>query len=170
MRLAWKHTSIGMISLAALAACDAPAGLRDDLTPGGTTVLAITPAKSVWTWEEVVATGVRATLRNTTTRTLESALGDKFNAAMEQADLFIVKGASGALEREEPDGTWRVTLLNALVEGIKRVTLRPGSSYSLTAILREPRRTGMHRIRVDFYDAPDGTKVFSDYSEPFEIR
>lgn len=169
MRLAWKHTSMGMISLAAVAACDAPAGLRDDLTPGGTTVLAITPAKSVWTWEEVVATGVRATLRNTTTRMLESALGDKFNAAMEQADLFIVKGASGALEREDADGTWRVTVLNALVEGIKRVTLRPGSSYSLTATLREPRRTGTHRIRVDFYEV-GGSKVFSDYSEPFEIR
>jgi hypothetical protein len=170
MRHAWKQPSIAAIALAAVAACVTPAGLRDDLTPGGTTVLAITPAKSVWTWEEVIATGVRATLRNTTTRTLESALGDKFNAAMEQADLFIVKGASGALEREDPDGMWRVTLLNPLVEGIKRVTLRPGSSYSLTAILREPRRTGTHRIRVDFYDSPGGTKVFSDYSESFEIR
>jgi hypothetical protein len=112
---------------------------------------------------------VRGTLRNSTIRTLESALGDKFNAAMEQADLFVVKGSSGSLEREEPDG-WRIVVLNTLVEGIKRVTLRPGASYSLTALLREPRRTGMYRIRVDFFDAPGGTKVFSDYSEPFEIR
>lgn len=169
MRLVWNQSSIAAIALAVMAACDTPAGVRDDLTPGGTTVLAITPAKSEWTWDEVISTGVRATLRNTTTRTLESALGDKFNAAMEQADLFIVKGASGALEREDPDGMWRVTLLNALVEGIKRVTLRPGSSYSLTAILREPGRSGTHRIRVDFYE-PGGSKVFSDYSESFEIR
>jgi len=169
MRLAWKYSSVAALAVAAVSACDTPIEVRDDLTPGGTTALVITPAKSVWTWEEVTSTGVRATLRNSTIRTLESALGDKFNAAMEQADLFVVKGSSGALEREEPDG-WRIVVLNTLVEGIKRVTLRPGASYSLTALLREPRRTGMYRIRVDFFDAPGGTKVFSDYSEPFEIR
>ena len=169
MRLAWKYSSVAALAVAAASACDTPVEIKDDLTPGGTTALVITPAKSVWTWEEATATGVRATLRNSTIRTLESALGDKFNAAMEQADLFVVKGSSGALEREEPDG-WRIVVLNTLVEGIKRVTLRPGASYSLTALLREPRRSGMYRIRVDFFDAPGGTKVFSDYSEPFEIR
>ncbi|HEV8363784.1 MAG TPA: hypothetical protein VGQ52_09705 [Gemmatimonadaceae bacterium] len=169
MRLAWQYSSVAALAVAAVSACDTPIEVRDDLTPGGTTALVITPAKSVWTWDEVTSTGVRATLRNSTIRTLESALGDKFNAAMEQADLFVVKGSSGALEREEPDG-WRIVVLNTLVEGIKRVTLRPGASYSLTALLREPRRTGMYRIRVDFYEAPGGTKVFSDYSEPFEIR
>ena len=169
MRLAWKYSSVAALAVAAVSACDTPIEVSDDLTPGGTTALVITPAKSVWTWEEVTSTGVRATLRNSTIRALESALGDKFNAAMEQADLFVVKGSSGSLEREEPDG-WRIVVLDPLVEGIKRVTLRPGASYSLTALLREPRRTGMYRIRVDFFDAPGGTKVFSDYSEPFEIR
>jgi hypothetical protein len=169
MRLAWKYSSVAALAVAAVSACDTPVENSDDLTPGGTTALVITAAKSVWTWEEVTSTGVRATLRNSTIRTLESALGDKFNAAMEQADLFVVKGSNGSLEREEPDG-WRIVVLNTLVEGIKRVTLRPGASYSLTALLREPRRTGMYRIRVDFFDAPGGTKAFSDYSEPFEIR
>lgn len=170
MRLAWKYSSVAALALVAMAACDTPIAVSDDLTPGGTTALVITPAKLVWMWDEVTSTGVRATLRNSTIRTLESALGDKFNAAMEQADLFVVKGSSGALEREDTDGMWRAVVLDPLVEGIKRVTLRPGANYSLTALLREPRRTGMHRIRVDFYDAPGGTRVFSDYSEPFEIR
>ncbi len=170
MRLAWKHFSVPAIALAVVAACNSPVEVGDDLTPGGTTALVITPAKLVWAWDEVTSTGVRATLRNSTVRTFESALGDKFNAAMEQADLFVAKGSSGVLEREDPDGTWRVAALNTLVEGIKRVTLRPGASYSLTAILRDQRRTGMHRIRVDFYDAPGGTALYTDYSEPFEIR
>lgn len=170
MRLAQSQSLIAIAAIALAMACDAPLTPGDTLTPGGTTALAITPAKSMWTWEEAVSTGVRATLRNTTTRMLESALGDKFNAAMEQADLYVVKGSSAALEREEPDGTWRIILLNTLVEGIKRVTLRPGANYSLTALLREPKHTGLYRIRVYFYDAPGGTEAFSDYSEPFEIR
>ena len=170
MRLVWKYSSAVALALAAVTACDTPIEVREDLTPGGTTALVITPAKSVWTWDEVTSTGVRATLRNSTIRTLESALGDKFNAAMEQPDLFVVKGSSGALERVDTDGMWHAVVLDPLVEGIKRVTLRPGAHYSLTALLREPRRTGLHRIRVDFYDAPGGTRVFSDYSEPFEIR
>ncbi len=170
MRLAWNHFSVPATALAVVAACNSPVEVGANLTPGGTTALVITPAKLVWSWDEVTSTGVRATLRNSTVRTFESALGDKFNAAMEQADLFVAKGSSGVLEREDPDGTWRVAALNTLVEGIKRVTLRPGASYSLTAILRDQRRTGLHRIRVDFYDAPGGTVLYTDYSEPFEIR
>lgn len=169
MRFAWNQTAAAAV-LAVMAACESPEKVADPLTPGGTTVLVITPARLVWTWEEVVNTGLRATLRNSTSRQLESVLGDRFNEAMEQPDLFVAKGSSGVLEREEPDGTWRVVALSPAIEAFKRVTLRPGANYSLTVLLREPRSTGLHRIRVNFYDAPGGTKVFSDYSEPFEIR
>ncbi|MGH7710750.1 MAG: hypothetical protein ACREOG_05675, partial [Gemmatimonadaceae bacterium] len=65
---------------------------------------------------------------------------------------------------------WRPAALATLVEGVKPVLLRRGGRYTLTALLFGPRRTGLYRIRVDFFDAPSGVVRQSDYSGPFEIR
>lgn len=170
MRFPFKAIAGAMTTLVLVGACVSDHRISTPTSPGGTSALVITSAKSVWTWEEVVSTGIRATLRNSTSRALESALGDKFNDAMEQPDLFIARGSNGLLEREDPDGVWRPAALSSSFEAFKRVTLRPGQSYSLTVLLREQRQTGVHRIRVTYYDSPGGSTGFSDYSEPFEIR
>ncbi len=105
-----------------------------------------------------------------TDRTLTSTLGDRFNSATEQATLFIALGSNGAVEWLDPGGAWRASGLAHLVEGVKEVRLRPSGNYTLTALLREPRRRGIYRLRVDYYEVPNGTVRHSNYSANFEIR
>ena len=154
------------------ATCGTPSGPRElgDLTPNDNNALFITLVKPSWTWEEVTTAGVRATITNGSDRTLASTLGDRFNSASEHASLYVALGGSGAVEWRDPSGTWREMGLAHLVEGVKQVMLRPAGNYTLTALLREPRRTGTFRIRIDFVDAPAGTERHSDYSGVFEIR
>lgn len=154
------------------AACISPGDPRDpsDLTPAPPNALSITLTKAIWTWDEVVGSGVRATLTNASDRTLASTLGDKFNAATEQADLYVALGGSGALEWRDPNGVWRAAGLAHLVEGTKPITLRPAGTYRLTALLREPRNVGTYRIRIDYFDAPFGAVRYTDYSAHFQIR
>ncbi len=175
MHAVWDRARIiGVVTLL-VAACRAPAepfDPGDDLTPNPN-ALSITLTKAIWTWDEVVApqgSGVRATLTNVSERTLLSTLGDKFNSAPEQADLFVAKGGSAALEWRDASGEWRATALAQLVEGVKPVVLRRGGNYTLTALLFGPRRPGIYRIRVDFFDAPAGVVRYSDSSSPFQIR
>jgi hypothetical protein len=144
-----------------------------DLTPSDAALaLFITPTKGSWTWEEAgpEGSGVSATLTNGSERSFLSIVGDKFNAATEQANLFVAKGGSAAVEWRDPDGEWHPAALVQLVEGVKPVLLRRRGYYALTARLFGPRRSGLYRIRVDYFDAPDGTTRYSDYSPPFEIR
>ena len=153
-----------------VAACDAPSEPRvlGDLTRE--TGLFITLTKHSWTWEEASGSGVRATLTNATGRALISALGDRFNDATEQANLFVSKGSSGGVEWRDPSGVWLAAGLAQAIEGVKDITLRLGGNYTLTALLRDPRRPGTYRIRIDYFDAPDGTVRHSDYSPIFDSR
>lgn len=175
MGAAWDRVcTAGAIALL-MAACRGPhrAFNPGDETPDTPNALFITLAKATWTWDEVAApqgSGVRATMTNASDRNLTSTLGDKFNSASEQADLFVVKGGSSALEWRDASGVWRVAALVPLVEGVKPVTLRRGGVYRLTTVLFGPRQPGIYRIRVDFFDAPAGVVRFSDYSGQFEIR
>jgi hypothetical protein len=175
MHRAWDRArSVAAVTLL-IAACRAPAApfeRDDDLTPIPN-ALSITLTKAIWMWDEVAApqgSGVRATLTNMAERPLLSTLGDKFNSATEQANLFVAKGGSATLEWRGPTGEWRATALAQLVEGVKQILLRRGGNYTLTALLFGPRRTGLYRIRVDFFDAPAGVVRYTDYSAPFEIR
>jgi hypothetical protein len=164
-----------IVLLFLLATCRAS---RDPLEPSDLTgdvpnALYITLTKAIWTWDEVAfpqGSGVRATLTNASERTLESTLGDKFNSAAEQVDLYVVKGGSSALEWRDASGVWRVAALAPLVEGVKPVVLRRGGVYRLTTLLFGPRQPGIYRIRVDFFDVPAGGVRYSDYSSHFEIR
>ena len=154
-----------------MVACDAPSEPRvldGDLTRESG--LFITLTKHSWTWDEASGSGVRATLSNLTGRTLISALGDRFNFATEQANLFVSKGSSGSVEWRDASGVWQVAGLAQSIEGVKDITLRQGGTYSLTALLRDTPRAGTYRIRIDYFDAPDGTVRHSDYSPIFEIR
>lgn len=174
MRPAWVRVhGAGAIALV-IAACRGPAEpfQPGDLTPIAPNALFITLAKASWTWEEVAlpqGSGVRATITNASERNLTSTLGDKFNSAPEQADLFVVKGGSSALEWRDASGVWRVAALAPLLEGVKSVTLRRGGVYRLTTVLFGPRQPGLYRIRVDFIDVNAGVR-YSDYSSHFEIR
>ena len=175
MRVAWARARRAGVVALVIAGCQAPAEPDDasDLTPDPPNALSITLTKAIWSWDEVVGpegTGVRATVTNATDRTLASTLGDKFNAATEQADLFIALGGSGALEWRDANGMWQVAGLAHLVEGAKQITLRPAGTYRLTALLREPRNTGTYRIRIDYVDVPVGAVRHTDYSAHFQIR
>lgn len=165
----------GLVVIGLVAACSTPSAAPEgsDLTPSENTALTITLVKPIWTWEEVAgsqATGVRANIFNWSDRTLTSRLGDRFNSASEQMDLFVTKGGSGALEWRDSEGVWREAGMWQAVEGVKEVLLRPSRSYTLTAMLRDTRRTGLYRIRVDYVEATGSTVQYSDYSGPFEIR
>jgi hypothetical protein len=158
-----------------LIACSSPVDVADsdDLTPVAPRVLHITPTKGVWTWDEVAGpegSGLRASLTNATEQSYLSTLGDKFNAATEQAFLFVAKGGSAALEWRDVGGEWKPVALAQLVEGVKPVLLRRGGHYTLSALLFGPRRTGLYRIRVDYFEPADESMRYSDYSPPFEIR
>jgi hypothetical protein len=156
--------------------CGSPAEVREvaDLTFDPPFALQITPTKASWTWNEVAGpdgSGVRATIRNNSMLALTTSLGDRFNSATEHADLYLgAVGGGGAVEWRDSNGNWLTAGLAHLVEGVKPVTLRPGGNYTLTALLREPRRSGLFRIRVDFFESPDGRERHSDYSPAFEIR
>ncbi|MEW5918744.1 MAG: hypothetical protein AB1762_20240 [Gemmatimonadota bacterium] len=160
----------------ACVACTNPAEVDEsaDLTPNAGNALTVTLAKSSWTWNEVSAaagSGIQATVRNGSSRSLRSFLGDAFNGATEQADLYLAdQSGGGAIEWRDGSGTWQPVSLGVLAEGVKAVTLRPAGSYTLTALLAGPRRTGTFRIRIDYYDDPAGTERQSDYSASFEVR
>ena len=160
------------ILAAVVMACSSPvdSDVLGDLTPRDNTALFITLTKPSWTWDEVTTGGVRATITNATDRAVASTLGDKFDSSTEQANLYVALGGSSAVEWIDPGGTWREMGLAHLIEGVKQVTLRPAGNYTLTAQLREPRRSGTFRIRVDFVDVPQGSNRYSDYSGVFEIR
>lgn len=134
--------------------------------------LEIVPARQVWTWDEVgpSGSGLRATVRNVSDRTLHSALGDAFNSAPEHAELYLAQNGGGAVERRDATGTWREAGLAVLVEGARSVMLRAGSNYSLSALLVGERRAGTYRIRLDYSDSVGGGARASDYSASFEIR
>lgn len=175
MRAAWGRACRASAIALLIAACRGPSEpfQPGDLTPDAPHALFITLTKASWTWDEVAlphGSGVRATLTNASERNLESTLGDKFNSAAEQTDLFVVKGGSAALERRDATGEWRIATLAPLVEGVKPVVLRRGGVYRLTTLLFGPRQTGIYRIRVDFVDVLAGGVRFSDYSSHFEIR
>jgi hypothetical protein len=163
-------------ALGLVIACSSPAELREpsDLTPETPFALLITPTKATWTWDEVSGpqgSGVRATIRNNSMLALTTSLGDRFNSATEHANLYLgAVGGGGAVEWRDATGSWQTAGLAHLVEGVKSVTLRPGGNYTLTALLREPRRSGLFRIRVDFFTSPNGTERHSDFSPLFEIR
>ncbi len=175
MRAAWDRVcTVGAITLL-IASCRGPHEPFNpgEVSPDTPNALFITLTKAIWTWDEVAApqgSGVRATMTNASERALTSTLGDKFNSATEQADLFVVKGGSAALEWRDASGVWRVATLAPLVEGVKPVLLRRGGVYRLTTVLFGPRQTGIYRIRVDFFEAPAGVVRYSDYSGHFEIR
>jgi hypothetical protein len=157
-------------------ACTSPAEVDDaaNLTPNAGNALTVTVAKTSWTWNEVsgaAGSGLQATVRNSSSRSLRSFLGDAFNGATEQADLYLAEqSGGGAVEWRDGSGTWQPVSLGVLAEGVKAVTLRPAGSYTLTALLAGTRRTGTFRIRLDYYDEPGGTERQSDYSAPFDVR
>jgi len=170
-----SRRGLAYIALIGLIGCRTPVDLQaaDDLTPVAPRALHIIPVKGSWTWDEVAGptgTGIKANLTNSTERSFISTLGDKFNAATEQAQLFVAKGGSAALEWRDPAGEWLPSALVQLVEGVRPVLLRSNGYYTLTALLFGPRRTGLYRIRVDYFDAADAGTRLSDYSPPFEIR
>ncbi|MGQ0640745.1 MAG: hypothetical protein ACT4P6_08260 [Gemmatimonadaceae bacterium] len=162
--------------LASVIGCSSPAQVGDaddDLTPGVARALHITPVKGSWTWDEVAGpqgSGVRATLTNATARSFISTLADKFNSATEQANLYVAKGGTSALEWRDPSGDWVPSALVQLVEGVKPVLLRRGGHYTLTALVFGPRRTGLYRVRVDYVASANEGESHTDYSPPFEIR
>ncbi|HJU73186.1 MAG TPA: hypothetical protein VJ717_05530 [Gemmatimonadaceae bacterium] len=170
-RMLVQTARISVLALVVMA-CTSPVESRDlgSLTPRDNHALFITLTKPSWTWEEVSSGGIQATVTNGSDRPLASTLGDRFNSATEQPNLYVALGGSSAVEWLDSGGIWREMGLAHLVEGVKQITLRPAGNYALTALLREPRRSGTFRIRVDFADFPSGGNRLSDYSGVFEIR
>ena len=169
LRPRWTHWMLVL----AVGGCNGPAEPRElsDLEQPAVNALFITLTKPTWSWDEVSGpqgSGLRASVYNGSLHPLTSILGDRFNDASEQMNLFVAKGGSGTVEWRSPEGVWLEAGLAQLVEGSRAVVLRPARSYTLSALLRDTPRLGLYRIRVD-YEYPDGTR-YSDYSGVFEIR
>jgi hypothetical protein len=169
-----------LTTLVALAAVLAGCGTNDTTAPhlgrpgGASNVLTITTSKSVYTWDEASfgGPGVRATVVNPSARDYFANIGDAFNGALDQPDVFIALGTDAAVERLEASGAWSVLPTGVLVEGSRVVKLRAGGSYQLRGNLSEPRTVGTMRVRLRYYTAADtaGLQPMVDYSAPFTVR
>jgi hypothetical protein len=115
---------------------------------------------------------VRATIRNDSPQTFYARLGDGFNGSMDQELLFAASGSDGYVERRTSSETWLAVQGGILIEGVRVIALRPGTQYQLSALVTDAGSTGVHRIRVDYSDRPDGgaTGRRTDYSNTFVIR
>jgi len=137
--------------------------------------LTIRTERTHYQWSELhVVRRIRASLTNTSAQTWYARLGDRFDASLDQARLFIAEGSSGSLEHAAPGPTWRPMARGFLVEGVRMVALRPGTTYVLEAVLPGPApATGTFRLRVDYYpklEDPPAVVSLTDSSNPFEIR
>ncbi|MGQ0538237.1 MAG: hypothetical protein ACT4R6_04770 [Gemmatimonadaceae bacterium] len=147
------------------------------LSPNAPGILRIALEKSVWSWTEVSGDSgsLRATLTNAGSVAVYARIGDAFNSATNQPDVFIAEGSDAILERRTGDGAWSRASVGILLEGVKTVMLAAragaGAEYSLTGVLQGPRQSGIYRIRVDYFDnAGRNTPRRTDYSQTFEIR
>ena len=135
--------------------------------------IAVTTTASVYRWDDV-ANGagltIDATLSNNGTREYYARLGDGFNFAEEQSQLYVANGSDAYLERSE-SAEWVAAERATLIEGVGVVVLRPGGSYLLMAYVTGPRITGVFRLRVEYDRDADGAEAAGEsVSNSFEIR
>jgi len=128
----------------------------------------LTTSANSYEWDS--GTGIEATITNHGERPYFARLGDGFNGDMEQAVLFAAAGSDGYVERRDGD-SWVPLERLFLIEGVRFVVLKPGSSYTLFAHLTGRKVTGTHRLRVDYFDSEGGgAKVGEAISPHFVVR
>lgn len=121
-------------------------------------------------WTGSGQVGLRATVENVSERDFHALVGDGFNSAPEQENVFAALGTSAAVERF--DGTrWADATSSALVEGSRYVVLRSGRSYTLLAATRD--EPGVYRIRFGYSAMNNDASrplPLVDYSPGFTIK
>jgi hypothetical protein len=137
--------------------------------------LTIRTEKESYTLSEVFVAGfIRASLVNRTDRLFHSTLGDGFNAAVEQPDLYVAEGSHAFLERWTVPHGWRSVPRGLLIEGVRTIEIHPKGSYGLIAFYGHQVWTiGRYRLRVEIFDDAEirpGDVAHQEYSSTFTIR
>ena len=117
-----------------------------------------------------------ATVVNATDRLFHARLGDAFNAAVEQSNLYAADGSHGFLEQWDAR-SWRKLQRPALIEGVRVVELRPHSTYTLRGYYSSSTRDGgtpasvSLRFRVEYFDdaATSPDQAHQDFSNTFVL-
>jgi hypothetical protein len=172
-----SRLTIVIAIVGSLTACgDSLSTSADGLSPsvGGANVLTITTSKTTYGWEEASfgGEGVIATIVNPNNRDYFANIGDAFNGATDQPNVFIALGTDAAIEKLETNGSWTTMGTGVLVEGSKVVVLRAGASYRLRGNLSDPRTTGTMRVRLRYYTSANtsGQTPLVDFSNAFTVR
>lgn len=148
-----------------------------DDSAAGNLDISVQKSEYQWTPEDLGASRqIQATIRNNSTLTYFSKLGDGFNSSIDQDNLFVADGSGASIERFNPDGMWSAMPRDLLIEGTRFVALRPQTSYRLTAAplyLWRGDESGQFRFKVEYFDRVDPSPEISpkvDYSNIFTIR
>ena len=140
----------------------------------GDGLLAIQTEKESYTLDEVNRYGgIEASLVNPSDQLFHSALGDGFDAAVEQHDLSVAEGSHAYLEQWVAFRGWRSIPRGQMYEGVRLIEIRPHGSYRLVAVRHHPWTAGRFRLRVEFFDSaenPAGQVPHVDTSNTFTIR
>jgi hypothetical protein len=113
--------------------------------------------------------GISATLTAAADKPYYSRLGDAFNSAIDQNQLFIAEGSDGVVERQSGNN-WVKASGGILVEGVREVVLTPGKTYPVHASLSTPIQTGTYRLTVFVSETAGGAKNLAIRSATFEVR
>lgn len=97
-------------------------------------------------------------------------VGDGFNAALEQSNIFAARGTHAWIERRTADAGWQDATTSVLIEGSRVVVLRAGQSYRLVGDIAPIQ--GIYRIRLDYSPVDDSSPPppLHDYSATFRVR
>lgn len=150
-----------------------PVALRNREVHSG--FLVITPSRTSYDWNETTTngTGIVATVKSSSTTTFYAKLGDAFNSALDQPDIFAAEGSSGFIERTGDGINWSQAERAFLVEGVRYIAIRPNQIYTLRAFSSGTKVTGTYRLRIDYQDALDvagPTRMYRDNSPTFTLR
>jgi hypothetical protein len=161
-----------IVRLALLFASAACATVTDPPAGDGSGNFVITLSQPEFTRREASEFGIRATVRNVSARDYYANVGDRFNSALDQDNIFAAVGTHAIIERRASDDLWVNANTGVLIEGSRFVAMRAGKSYALVGSIA-PNASGTYRIRLDYSavnDDPAGTLPFHDYSPTFLVR
>ncbi|MGQ0767365.1 MAG: hypothetical protein ACT4OZ_17080 [Gemmatimonadota bacterium] len=114
--------------------------------------------------------GLRATVDNVSERDFYARVGDGFNVAPEQENVYAALGTSAAVERFD-GARWVDATSSVLIEGSRYVVLRKGRRYTLTSTTGA--QPGVYRIRFGYSAVNNDSSrplPLVDFSPSFRIR
>ncbi len=147
---------------------------------GGAGNLILMTQKTNYSWKQSESNFIiiiEGTLKNKSSDTYYSHIGDGFGPAEQDRIIFAANSAGRIEKYDELDKKWKeINILGLLIEGSKAIPIKSSTNYAIHAHLSrkiDQVEHGKYKLRIEYHDNPElrnTEMIYRDYSNIFEIK